>query len=301
MTKRCRLRVVRPEVRRERVRALGLMAVLVLVAATLAACVSPSDGLTRKVVQALQAQAPSLPVTVKGPDDLEVPGPGAKPLKIALDNMRKACSAQPDRCDDQVGAFVARVIQVATGTGAHFSQDKVYPVLRTAGLARMVAQESQDPAAKLVVRPFAPGVELVLVLDGDATMRYVNRGDVAKAGIDEAALMAAALGNVANLPPLQARPLRSLPGFSYLMADDGLGTARAFDPALWTRLAQTIGGPVAMAMPTRDWIVITRADEPRQVATLRELAGRVVRREPYAMSDTVFVRDGAGWKPVSAH
>lgn len=83
-------------------------------------------------------------------------------------------------------------------------------------------------------------------------------------------------------------------------ANDGLGTARVFDAALWQKLEAAAGGPVAMAMPTRDWVFFARADNTQALATLRALLGRVVRGEPYAVSAAVMVRNGAGWKLLPA-
>ena len=50
-------------------------------------------------------------------------------------------------------------------------------------------------------------------------------------------------------------------------------TSRAFDNAQWDKLQAPAGGAVAVAVPTRDWVLFLRADRADMIVALQTLAG----------------------------
>lgn len=260
-----------------------------------------ADGLTEKVLQTFRSQASGLRATAKSDDELQVTG-WRGPLTVYLFNVRTVCTSNKDRCDDEVLSFVQRVVSVASAdqSADAFVVEKVYAVLRNAGFAKRAAETFKEPNKQLIVLPFVESIELLFVVDGDKAVRYVNRDDIAGAGLTEVALLDLASRNATRLPQVKYEPTKGMPGVYFMPANDGLGTSRAFDFALWEKLEAVAGGPVAIAVPTRDWVLFTRADQPELVAKLRTLAGRIARGEPYPVSDAVLVRDGNSWKPLQA-
>jgi uncharacterized protein YtpQ (UPF0354 family) len=256
-----------------------------------------ADELTDKALQAFRTQASELRVTAKSDDELEVTGRGG-PLTIYLHNVRIACAANRDRCDDEVSSFVGRAAAIASDgpSAGAFVAERVHAVLRNAAFAKRATGAFKEPDKQLVVLPFVEGIEVLFVIDGEKAVRFVNLGDLAGAGLTDKALLALAASNAARLAPLKHEPVKGVPGLYFMPANDGLGSSRIFDAALWDKLEATVGGAVAVSVPTRDWVLFTRSDQAEQVAKLRVLAGRITRGESYAVSDAVMVRDGKGWK-----
>lgn len=259
-----------------------------------------ADALTDKVVATFRALDPDLKVSAKSDDELELTGRG-DPLNAYLDNLRKACDTHPETCDDEVKSYTEHMRAVASedrSADGTFASEKVFAVLRSAGYAQHSAEMIQDADKKLVELPFVDGTELLFVVDGETAMRYVNRSDLSKAGLDEQGLLALAQRNVTRLPEPPFEELKGMPGVFAMLAHDGLGTSRTFDASLMKKLEAAAGGPIAISTPTRDWLLFTRADKPEQVTALKTLAQRIVRGESYAVSPAVFVKAPNGWKAL---
>lgn len=256
-----------------------------------------ADDLKERVLKAFQDQASQLPVIAKTEDELQVTGRNGA-LTVYLFNIRMACVSNKDRCDEEIASFVRRITSLASAdqTADAFVAEKIYAVLRNVDFAKRAAETIKEPNKQLVALPFIEGVEVLFVVDGENAVRFVNRSDLVATGLTERALFDLATRNVLRLPPLTYEPINEVPGLYSMLANDGLGTSRVFDVALWERLETMAGGSVAMAVPTRDWVFFCRADRPELVAKLRDLVARVVSGEPYAISDAVMVRGGKGWK-----
>jgi hypothetical protein len=48
----------------------------------------------------------------------------------------------------------------------------------------------------------------------------------------------------------------------FVFRTDGYGTSRLFDSKFWDTLETQAGGPVAVALPTLDWLLAARPDDP---------------------------------------
>jgi uncharacterized protein YtpQ (UPF0354 family) len=270
-------------------------------ALTLGPGVCHADDFTEKVLQTFRTLTPEVRAIARSDDELQVTGPKG-PLTAYLFNVRKACASDKDHCADEISSFVQRLASVASAdpSAGAFVVEKVYAVLRNAGFAKRATEAFKEPNKQLIVLPFVEGIEVLFVVDSEKAVRYVNRDDLVGAGLTEKALLELASRNAAHLPQVKYEPIKGIPGLYFMPAHDGLGTARAFDSALWEKLEAAAGGPVAMAVPTRDWVLFTRADQPEAVATLRTLAGRIAHGEPYPVSGAVLARDGNGWKTLQA-
>ncbi len=262
-----------------------------------------ADDLTDSAVRAFKAVDPKLQITVKDDNELEARHSDGSAGTIYLDNLRKTCRADPAGCGRATTDFAKHLVdsQGMARPVSKFTLDKLYPVLRQSGYAAQAAQLAKDPDKGLAVQAFGPDIELLFVLDSPNSIQYVSVGEQHTAGLADGALLAAAAGNAAHLPALQAVAVPRRDGLFALMYGDSLGSARLFDAALWNKIEHDIGGPVAVAVPTRDWILYTRLDDPAHVQDLRVVARNIASREAYAVSGDVFRRAGAGWTLVQGH
>ena len=259
-----------------------------------------ADDLTDAVVKALQAQLPAQIIIVKDANELQVKDGDGASKTVYLDNLRKACSADPAACDAATADFVRHIspLMPSAVKPAVFVREKIYPVLRRRGMAAQVAQMSNKPGNVLVERGFVSDVELLFVIDGENSLQYVTVDELTAAGLTSDAMMALGAGNATHLPTVQPQPVAQVDGVFVLVYGDSLGTARLFDTALWDKIEAGAGGPVAAVAVTRDWILYTRLDEAARVAELRRVAARVVEKQAYGVSSVVIKRRGATWTPV---
>lgn len=83
-------------------------------------------------------------------------------------------------------------------------------------------------------------------------------------------------------------------GLLEVRTSTGYDTSLLALDATWAQLAQRLGGPVAVIVPTREKIVVGRADRPRDIARLRTIAAAQA-KGPGMLSAKVWIRRGTTW------
>lgn len=259
-----------------------------------------ADELADRVHARLIAESPSVLPSIRNLNEISVTGPQGE-MSVFLDNVRAACVARPSECDAEINSFAKRIVSaIHNGTQTlPFVAEKVLPVLRHKEFVRS-SQESigGDRKKRLVTRAFLNGIEVMYVLDSPTSVSFLNFGDLESVGISPETLHELAVSNTRTLKPLPIEPLRDTMGVYFAIAVDGLGTSRIFDAQFWIRVETQVGGPAVIATPTRDWILAAKSSDVRAVNALRTIAGRIVRGEPYAVSDTPFIKDGQVWRRI---
>ena len=107
-----------------------------------------------------------------------------------------------------------------------------------------------------------------------------------------------ALANVKRLSPANISVLPNSDGLIAAITQDGYGTSRLLDPSFAQSLEHVAGGPVVVAVPTRDWILAARAGDPVALTKLKDMAARVFRGEPYHVTARLVRWDGTAWREL---
>jgi uncharacterized protein YtpQ (UPF0354 family) len=257
-----------------------------------------ADGFTEKVATAFRKNAPDLKLAIREDNELQVEG-STGPLTLYLDNIRASCASDPQNCDTELESFVERAAFIARSDkeGRAFVPEKVFVVLRSAGFGKRAGEQfASDEKKQPVVRPFVTGIELLYVIDTPKAFRFVNRADLDVAGLSVERLHEIATRNVRALRPPEYGPAPNAPDILFMPADDGLGTSRVLDSALWDRIEKAVGGAVVVCAPTRDWILFVRRENRDAIERLRDLAKRIVRGEAYPVSPVLFYRQNGSWQ-----
>jgi hypothetical protein len=144
----------------------------------------------------------------------------------------------------------------------------------------------------VVRRSFAEGLEEVLVGDTPTTIALMPIGR----------LNDLQLGATQAFDRARANTLKELTGIKWTV-NDGLleadpdqpyGTSLLALDQVWTKLEEQLGGPLAVAVPTRDTLVVGRADRARDMTRLAKIAASGVDNTG-SLSDKVLVRQGNLW------
>jgi uncharacterized protein YtpQ (UPF0354 family) len=259
-----------------------------------------ADPLTDRVVAAFKQGDPKLAVTVKTDDELHLRMATGSEVTVFLDRTRGQCRQQPEHCDTVIEQLVSGMAASAGSPAAmKFDPENVYPVVRPADSLRgtqAAAGGNADPT--FVSRPYMSGAIILYALDTPKALRFVGMSDLEHAGLAVDSLDKLARSHVQRLIHLQLEKVKGAPGLWEGIAKDGYGTSHLFDPNFWDEVEAAAGGPVAIALPTRDWILAARLDDPQSIARLRVIAKRIVAGEPTAVISALVRRDGESWTEV---
>jgi uncharacterized protein YtpQ (UPF0354 family) len=255
-----------------------------------------ADSLTDRVVAAFGRENPQLQATVKSDDEIHLTAPIGQ-VTVFLDRVRGECQKQPENCDAIIKQLVtSTAITSASPDNMKFDPESIYPVVRPVG--SLQATIGGDATRVFVSRPYISGAVLLYAIDMPRAVRFVNASDLEHSGLTIDALDKIAFSHVSRLAPLKLERMSGAPGLWAGIARDGYGTSRLFDPKFWDTLETTAGGTVAVALPTRDWLLAARLDDPQAIARLRTVAARVVAGEPTGVTSALVRRDGRSWIEV---
>jgi uncharacterized protein YtpQ (UPF0354 family) len=260
---------------------------------------SHADSLTDRLAAAFNQEGLQLNATIKSDDEIHLTTPNG-PLTVFLDRLRRECRQRPEDCDSLVRNFVKATKSTFVQPDAlAFNAENVYPVVRPASTVSAMGEAAgKDPARLFISRPYISGAVLLYVVDLPLAIRFVNASDLERAGLTVEALDKLAIAHVARLRPLRIAQIPQAPGLWSAIATDGYGTSRLFDPGFWNSLEARAGGPVAVALPTRDWLLAARLDDAQAIAGLRTLAARIAAAEATAVTASLVRRSEEGWSEV---
>jgi len=258
-----------------------------------------ADSLTERVAAAFSHEDPKLQPTIKSDDEIHLTT-RMGPVTVFLDRVRAECQRRPENCDVSIKGLVSSTATIAASSdAAEFNAENIYPVVRPVGtLQAMQATVSGDVKRVFISRPYISGAVLLYAIDSPRALRFVNSSDLEHSGLTLDALDKIAVSHVPRLGPLKFEQMREMPGLWAGIAHDGYGTSRLFDPKLWEALEAQAGGPVAVALPTRDWLLAARLDDAQAIARLRTIAARIVAGETTAVTAALVRRDGESWIEV---
>lgn len=266
---------------------------------SLYAAAASADSLTDRVVAAFNHENPKLQATIQSDDEIHLTTPTG-PITVFLDRVRGECLKRPEDCDATIKHLVSATTAATASPGiGKFEPANVYPVVRPVkSLDAMQATIGGDVTRMFVSRPYISGAVLLYAIDTPRAVRFVNASDLEHSGLTADALDKLAVSHVTHLAPLNIEPMRGAAGLWAALANDGYGTSRLFDAKFWDTLETQAGGPVAVALPTRDWLLAARLDDPQAIARLRVVAARIVAGEPTGITSTLVRRNGESWTEV---
>lgn len=258
-----------------------------------------ADSLTERVVAAFNHEDPKLQAVIKSDDEIHLTT-RIGPITVFLDRVRAECQRRPENCDGTIKQLVSATrATTASSDGMEFNAETVYPVVRPVGtLQSMQSTVGSDLTKRFVSRPYVSGAVLLYAIDTPRAIRFVNASDLEHSGLTLDALDKIAISHVPRLESLKFERMAGAPGLWACFAHDGYGTSRLFDPKFWDALEAQAGGPVAVALPTRDWLLAARLDDAQAISRLRTIAARIVAGEPTAVTSALVRRNGASWIEV---
>ena len=174
-----------------------------------------------------------------------------------------------------------------------FKPAQLRVVIRTSAAIDLFEEQTafQGQPNAVLRRPFVAGLEEVVVGDTPTTISLMPIGRLAdlKLGVTQAFDLARANTAAAT------RDVQwiSKDGLLEAPADFAYATSLLAIDAVWSGLQVQLGGPLAVAIPTRDRLVVGRADRPRDLKRLKAFAA--AGSGAGALSNKVLIRRGPVW------
>ena len=213
-------------------------------------------------------------------------------INVRLDTLHGRLNAQGADREGEYRRFELNVAGLLARNDP-FKPAQLRVVIRTSAAINSFEEQTafQGQPNAVLRRPFVEGLEEVVVGDTPTTIALMPIGRLAdlKLGVTQAFDLARA--NTATAT--KDVPWVSKDGLLEAPADFAYATSLLAIDAVWSGLQVQLGGPVAVAIPTRDRLVVGRADRPRDLKRLKAIAA--TSGGAGALSNKVLIRRGPVW------
>ena len=194
--------------------------------------------------------------------------------------------AEYRRLETNIGAMLSRTDP--------FKPEQLRIVIRQSAAIDTFELESAAGEIRNVVvrRPFIGDLEEVVVGDTPTTIALMPATRLAD--LQLTADQAFERGRANTLIEANAVTWRPVNGLLEVRTSSGYDTSLLALDSVWGGLGQRLGGPIAVIVPTREKIVIGRADRPRDIARLRAIITAEA-KGAQLLSTKIWVRRGSTW------
>lgn len=229
------------------------------------------------------------PVVVRGPLSLGIEGAS---VVINLDRVWQVCGTSPDECEASADEFVAGVAQVISGQTDAATPEALRVVVRD----RSYLEEAFGAAGRLVSRPIAGDLRLLVVVDGEKATRSLRLDELEGMGLTVDAAFERALANT-RTELGEPKPFRIKPGtMAMLQATTYYETSLFALHDLWAPAARAVKGDLLVAVPGVELILFADSTAPDALKRLSEDAAKMSARSQRPISTEVYRFTEAGWE-----
>jgi hypothetical protein len=253
---------------------------------------------TADVAQRLRAALPGQQVEVVEPLRLRVGS-----LRVGLDQPWRTCTTAPASCDGELTALAGAIKEALAREGnlpdkAALEQG-VRLAMRPAEYVQHVGRMLGAQGVKLVTEPLAANLVAVAVLDTPKATRPVTSDDLARTGLDAAAVLALARANTdREVPPLAGKAVPVEAGQIRQLTLGYYTSSRLAFASQWEALAQAQRGALLVMAPAPELLLYSADDTPDGIDALRTYGVNLARKAPKPLSDQVLRWTPAGWQVV---
>ena len=214
-------------------------------------------------------------------------------MRISLGTLvTRLNTAGVDR-ESEYARFTANVGRLLASTDPFKPAQLRVVIRKTTAIDAFEAESAAEGIPNVVVRrPFLADLEEVVVGDTPTTIALMPAGRLSDLGLS--ADQAFELGRSNTLGDVSSLTWRPVNGLLEVRESSGYDTSLLALDAVWATISTRLGGPVAVIIPTREKIVIGRADRPRDITRLRAIVAAEAKGER-ALSDKIWVRRGGTW------
>ena len=250
---------------------------------------SPKE-FSAEFASALKTADVNLRVEIVAELELKVTPKNGSPRTAFLNNAYDVYKQEPEAREDVIQRFVTASLEIPDETA--FDRTRVVPIVKDRRWIDEVRQASRkadgSKPLSLVVEDLNEELVVIYALDSPKNIRYISPEDLKKDGLQAAQLRSLACDNLRRLiPELQRHGENSF----YLFTADGSYEASLilFDK-LWADPSLEVDGELVVAIPSRDFLMVTGSKNASGLARMRQTVAKIVSEAPYRLTNKLFVR-----------
>ncbi|MCP5047432.1 MAG: DUF1444 family protein [bacterium] len=160
------------------------------------------------------------------------------------------------------------------------------PLADIIGMMSSIPEEMQGKV-EFIFEGLSEDVVRILVLDSESRMQFVTTQDLEKWQIKEEDAVQQGFANLSELAGT-AWIEEMEKGVFRIKAEDTYDAARILIPGIREKVEKRLGAEPRWAIPTRDYLLVCRKDNPQGIKAMEELAERIRDEGPYELSPNVF-------------
>lgn len=217
----------------------------------------------------------------------------SRSIEVDLANLRERLNRPNANRSEELDKYI-RVMSLTIRQYDPFKREALRVVIRTNAALNEFEQETAFGVAPnvLVRRPFIADLEEVVVADSPTSIALMPQSRLADLNLtaDEAFTIGEA--NTAEL----ARSARWFEENGLLVAEiDGAYASSLLKvDGIWAGVSSRLNAPVAIIIPSRERLVIGRADNAEDIRKLGELAAAET-TGPHALTNKILVQNDGRW------
>ena len=245
---------------------------------------------TETFVQRLKTAWPDTKVTIKGNLLVQVEGSNGRTLDISLANLYAMHRSDPDRLDELIRDYVAKISRPGESSKAAAALDRtrIVPVIKDRPWleevnSRVRARVGND-ASLMAAEDFNKELVIVYALDDSKGMRFLQAKELA--GIEPSELRPLALENLLRIMPKTQMATNGR--FGMMIAGGDYEASLLLYDNLWTDGTVKVKGDIVVAIPTRGMLLVTGSQDRNGLQAMREIVAKNA-DGPYRLTTALFV------------
>jgi hypothetical protein len=275
---------------------IGAIAALVFVVGgqTSADPLSSTDIVSRVAKDFRQALPAGYDVAILDPLTITFGLHGKPPFKVNLDNIKRVCLSEPDRCDAVLADFTAKTVQFVKIPAALPSKSQLRAVVRAADYVDDMRRAMKGE--ELISAPLFGDLVELCYFDMPTAMSVATTSTVKSLGLTPDEALALCKRNVESTFP-KLRSLIKIPAGHPLgmLTGDDYQSSRILFHDDWSPVAAQFGGHLIVAVPASDVVVFGRETDPIAVKAVVNLAQKIFHEAQRPISTEVFRWTATGW------
>ncbi|HYG60634.1 MAG TPA: DUF1444 family protein [Symbiobacteriaceae bacterium] len=254
---------------------------------------------SRIIVSRVKKERPDIRVQTMGKSMLLVESEPGKPRVVSLEPLYQSYCDAPTARDEVIDAFLSALVYEepgeVQGTFA-MNRDKILPQVVPHSLLEFCRRERQELASL----DYVGGLGIAFVVDEDERYAYIHRSVMVQWGIDEMALLQAAVMNLQHLSGDTGSSYRVGRGYRTEVVwetFDGYDASRILLKGELNEAAASLAGNPIIGIPHRDYMVMFGDTDPEFVADMQERIRTDFESHSYPITPALFTLVGGNLVP----
>ncbi len=246
---------------------------------------------TREFAESLRRSQPGLNVVVVRDLELKVTSGDGRESTSFLDNAYATYKQDPKAKADVIQRFVAAGLDTVGRMRDGVDRSRIVPIIKDRPwleeTRRAMLSRGAKQVPEQVYEDFNPDLIILYAEDSPKNIRYLGSKDLELAKVARAELRALACENLKRLLPKIER--HGTNGLYMLTAGGDYEASLLLLDSIWSDGQMAVQGDIVVAVPTRDLLLVTGSQNPRGIATVRQMVKQAANGGAYRLTQKLFV------------